>query len=101
MRFLFLHKLFNFFKEVKLEIFEKTVWPSRDEVLNVTVAVISSLVIVSILLYFVDKLSGAALRWAVVDNVNLMKSYISEFTVFVFIFFVTFLFYFFSKWSKK
>ena len=94
-------KIVAFVKEMKVELSEKTNWPTRDEVLNLTVVVVSSLVIVSMLLYFIDVLSGRAIQWAVVTNVAMMKNYINEFTFLIFILFMIVAFRIQSKWSNR
>ena len=86
---------------MKVELVEKTSWPTRDEVLNLTVVVVSSLVIVSVLLYLVDVLAAKSIQWAVVENVKLIKQFVNEFTFLIFIFFMVFVFYLSSKWSKR
>lgn len=86
---------------MKVELVEKTSWPTRDEVLNLTVVVVSSLVIVSVLLYLVDVLAAKSIQWAVVENVKMIKQFVNEFTFLIFIFFMVFVFYLSSKWSKR
>lgn len=96
-----MNRFLLFLKEIKVELFEKTSWPTRDEVLNLTVVVVSSLVIVSVLLYLVDVVAGRSIQWAVVDNVKLVKQFVNEFTFLIFIFSTIFIFYLGSKWLRK
>lgn len=96
-----MNRFLLFFREMKVELVEKTSWPTRDEVLNLTVVVVSSLVIVSVLLYLVDVLAAKSIQWAVVENVKMIKQFVNEFTFLIFIFFMVFVFYLSSKWSKR
>ena len=96
-----MNRFLLFLREMKVELVEKTSWPTRDEVLNLTVVVVSSLVIVSVLLYLVDVLAAKSIQWAVVENVKLIKQFVNEFTFLIFIFFMVFVFYLSSKWSKR
>ncbi len=48
------NKMSNYFSEVKKELFERTVWPSRQDALSQTIIVIVLLVLASISLGFVD-----------------------------------------------
>ena len=96
-----MNRFLLFLKEMKVELVEKTSWPTRDEVLNLTVVVVSSLVIVSVLLYLVDVLAAKSIQWAVVENVKMIKQFVNEFTFLIFIFFMVFAFYLSSKWSKR
>ena len=96
-----MNRFLLFLKEMKVELVEKTSWPTRDEVLNLTVVVVSSLVIVSVLLYLVDVLAAKSIQWAVVENVKMIKQFVNEFTFLIFIFFMVFVFYLSSKWSKR
>ncbi len=73
-------KLKQFLKEVYVEIKEKTTWPNRDDVLNTTIVVCVSLVILSLCLYLVDLASARIIRFIVVDNVNFLKVYVTEFS---------------------
>ena len=96
-----MNRFLLFLREMKVELVEKTSWPTRDEVLNLTVVVVSSLVIVSVLLYLVDVLAAKSIQWAVVENVKMIKQFVNEFTFLIFIFFMVFVFYLRSKWSKR
>lgn len=96
-----MNRFLLFLREMKVELVEKTSWPTRDEVLNLTVVVVSSLVIVSVLLYLVDVLAAKSIQWAVVENVKMIKQFVNEFTFLIFIFFMVFVFYLSSKWSKR
>ena len=96
-----MNRFLLFLREMKVELVEKPSWPTRDEVLNLTVVVVSSLVIVSVLLYLVDVLAAKSIQWAVVENVKMIKQFVNEFTFLIFIFFMVFVFYLSSKWSKR
>ncbi len=73
-------KLKQFLKEVYVEIKDKTTWPTRDDVLNTTIVVCVSIVILSIALYLVDLVSARIIRFIVVDNVSFLKTYVTEFS---------------------
>jgi preprotein translocase subunit SecE len=45
----------SFLKESREEL-RKVVWPSREEVLNSTIVVLGSVVVISLFLFLVDKL---------------------------------------------
>ena len=94
-------KLFQYLREIKVELKDKTTWPSRDEVLNLTVVVVSSLVIVSLLLYGVDYVVSYTLRYAVVDKVALIKPFVNEFSFLIFIVLLFFYYRLRARISKK
>lgn len=48
------NSIFNSFKEIKKELFERSVWPSRQDVINQTVVVIVLLVLASAFLGAAD-----------------------------------------------
>ncbi len=48
------NKLFNSFEEIKKELFERSVWPTRQEVINQTVVVIILLILTSAFLGLAD-----------------------------------------------
>ncbi len=73
-------KLIKFLKEVRVEIKDKTTWPSRDDALNTTVVVAMSIVIISAMLYLVDIVSSTAIQFIVVERVNQLKVFVNEFT---------------------
>lgn len=50
------NKLFNFLGEIKKELFERSVWPTRQEVINQTVVVIILLILTSAFLGLADYL---------------------------------------------
>ncbi|BBM88825.1 protein translocase subunit SecE [Spirochaetota bacterium] len=77
-------KLMQFIKEIYVEVKDKTTWPTRDDVLNTTIVVSMSIIIISFLLYVVDIISSTAIRFVVVERVNQLKVFINEFTFILF-----------------
>ncbi len=78
-------KILNFIRDVHTELRDKTTWPSRDEVLNSTIIVSTSIAVVSAMLFFVDLGSSSLVRFVVVDNVSFFKIFFSELTFVLFV----------------
>ena len=90
-------KILQFLQEAKVELKDKTTWPSKDEVLNSTVVVVVSIIIVSLALYLVDIASSALIRYVVIEKVVLLKPYVNQFTFLLFVFLFGLFFY---AWGK-
>lgn len=73
-------KIWIFIKECKVELMEKTNWPSKDEVLNSTIITITSIFFISLSLYLIDLASSFLVQYIVVDNINFFKQFINEFS---------------------
>ncbi|MBI4977349.1 MAG: preprotein translocase subunit SecE [Spirochaetes bacterium] len=63
------NKAIEFIKESRKELLERSVWPSRDEVMTQTVVVIVSLVLVSAGLALVDYVISFLVRNALTGSV--------------------------------
>ena len=68
-----MRKWIQFIKEAKIELAEKTTWPNRDSVLNSTIVVIASIVIIALLLFSFDLAANSAFYFIVVDSVDNFK----------------------------
>ncbi len=90
-----------FFGEVRKELFEKTVWPTRAEVLSQTVIVIFVLIISSIGLGAIDYISTFVTRALLQDNIVavLLSSRLALFIVLAFVLLV--IVYFAVKYIRK
>jgi preprotein translocase subunit SecE len=55
-------RAFSFTKEARVEV-RKVVWPTRQEALQTTIAVLIMVVVVAIALFFVDMFLGWAVTW--------------------------------------
>jgi preprotein translocase subunit SecE len=53
--------VFKFFKELKAE-FKKVTWPTRDEVVNTTGVVLTTILFFALILWLFDSVFGYALR---------------------------------------
>ena len=67
------NKLFNSLEEIKKELFERSVWPTRQEVLNQTVVVIILLILAAAFLgaadYIVTFLTRALLDGSILSSI--------------------------------
>lgn len=88
-------KIWNFILECKVELKEKTNWPSKDEVLNSTIVTVSAIFFISLALYLIDLGSSFLVRQVVVEKIDLVKTYLNEFSYvpFVVLFFVVIILY--------
>ena len=95
------NKLFNSLDEIKKELFERSVWPTRQEVINQTVVVIILLIITSAFLgaadYVVTFLTRTLLDGSIISAI--MSSNIA--LVFIVIFAVLFVIYFAIRYVRK
>lgn len=95
------NKMSNYFTEVKRELFERTVWPSRQDVLSQTIVVIGLLIFASISLGFVDYsvtfLTKALFEGNLVNTI--VSSKITLFAVLAFV--VLFFIYFAVRYVRK
>jgi len=95
------NKMSNYFREVKRELFERTVWPSRQEVLSQTIIVIVLLILASISLGLVDY-SVTFLTKALFEGNLVNKLLSSKITIFaVLTFVVLFFIYFAVRYVRK
>ncbi|WP_455145291.1 preprotein translocase subunit SecE [Brachyspira pilosicoli] len=71
------NKLFNSLEEIKKELFERSVWPTRQEVLNQTVVVVILLVLSAAFLgaadYIVTFLTRALLDGSILSSIASSK----------------------------
>lgn len=95
------NKLFNSLDEIKKELFERSVWPTRQEVINQTVVVIILLIITSAFLgaadYVVTFLTRTLLDGSIISAI--MSSTIT--LVFIVIFAALFVIYFAIRYVRK
>lgn len=103
-------RVFLFLQEVKKELFERTTWPSRDEVLNSTSFVVFSLILVSLFLFGVDYLSNLGVQLVVVTKVDFFRRILDwlmhpifglPWRFFIFLVLVGFVFYLIGKIRKR
>ena len=80
-----IRSLLQFAREARAELVEKTTWPTRDQVLKTTVAVLVSLVVVSIILFLVDFLVDGARKAFLVERVQLLQGIFTPLTFVVFV----------------
>ncbi|OHD62357.1 MAG: preprotein translocase subunit SecE [Spirochaetes bacterium GWF1_41_5] len=80
-----MNKFFTFVGECKRELTEKTTWPSKDYVLNTTIVVIVSTIVVSSALGFMDYLLARLNKFLLMDNVALLQRYITPLRFIIFI----------------
>lgn len=78
-------RLKQFIRETRTELQEKTTWPTRDHVLNTTIVVLISLVVVSAALFGVDFLVSRAVRFITVDKVVAVSSILTPWAFFIFV----------------
>lgn len=78
-------RLKQFIRETRTELQEKTTWPTRDHVLNTTIVVLISLVVVSAALFGVDFLVSKAVRFITVDKVLSISGLLSPVAFIVFV----------------
>jgi preprotein translocase subunit SecE len=78
-------KIWIFVKECKIELKEKTNWPSKDEVLNSTIITIVSILFISISLYFIDLIANFSIQYIVVEKINFLKQFINEYSYLPFV----------------
>lgn len=95
------NKITSYFSEIKKELFERTVWPSRQDVLSQTVVVIVLLILASIGLGFVDY-SITFITKALFEG-NLVSTLISSKVtlISVLVFFALFVIYFAVRYVRK
>ena len=95
------NKLFNSLDEIKKELFERSVWPTRQEVINQTVVVIILLIITSAFLgavdYVVTFLTRTLLDGSIISAI--MSSTIT--LVLIVIFAALFVIYFAIRYVRK
>ncbi len=72
-----MNRLLQFIKDSKRELMEKTTWPTREAVLNSTIVVITSIIVVSLFLFLVDIVSNWSVRFIVVEEVDQFKKILS------------------------
>jgi len=94
-------KLIRFIKESKVELKEKTNWPTKDEVLSSTIVVIVSIVIIAAALWGVDLLFNKLFHFVVVDNSDLFKKYITPINAIATIFGVVIILFIYYKIKKR
>ena len=95
------NKLFNSLDEIKKELFERSVWPTRQEVINQTVVVIILLIITSAFLgaadYVVTFLTRTLLDGSIISAI--MSSTIA--LILVAVFAALFVIYFAIRYVRK
>lgn len=95
------NKLFNSLDEIKKELFERSVWPTRQEVINQTVVVIILLIITSAFLgaadYAVTFITRTLLDGSIISAI--MSSTIA--LVFIAVFVALFVIYFAIRYVRK
>lgn len=57
----------NFFKEVKVETFKRIIWPTPNQVLNNTVIVLVTVLVVGVLVWVLDYLFTTVLQFTLND----------------------------------
>lgn len=96
------NKLFNSLDEIKKELFERSVWPTRQEVINQTVVVIILLIITSAFLgaadYAVTFITRTLLDGSIISAI--MSSTIIA-LVFIAVFVALFVIYFAIRYVRK
>ncbi|TXJ43173.1 preprotein translocase subunit SecE [Brachyspira pilosicoli] len=95
------NKLFNSLEEIKKELFERSVWPTRQEVLNQTVVVVILLILSAAFLGAADYIVTFLTR-ALLDG-SILSSIVSSKTALVLILLVVVLFvvYFAIRYIRK
>jgi preprotein translocase subunit SecE len=78
-------RLIQFIRETRTELQEKTTWPTRDHVLNTTVVVLVSLVVVSIGLFIVDLLVSRIVKIITVTHIDSVRGFFSPTAFFIFV----------------
>lgn len=67
------NRFLQFIKDSRRELVEKTTWPNREAVLNSTVIVIVSIIVLSMGLFLIDIVSNWSVRFIVVEEVDQFK----------------------------
>ena len=62
----------GFFKEVKVETFKRIIWPTPKQVLNNTIIVLVTVLVVGVLVWVVDYLFTTVLQFALNDLPSLL-----------------------------
>lgn len=62
----------NFLKEVKVETFKRIIWPSPKQVLNNTIVVLVTVVVVGVFVWILDFLFTEALQFGLNNLPNLL-----------------------------
>ena len=62
----------GFFKEVKVETFKRIIWPTPKQVLNNTIIVLVTVLVVGLLVWVVDYLFTTVLQFALNDLPSLL-----------------------------
>ena len=95
------NKLFNSLEEIKKELFERSVWPTRQEVLNQTVVVVILLILSAAFLgaadYIVTFLTRALLDGSILSSIASSKIAL----VLILIVVVLFVVYFAIRYMRK
>lgn len=68
-----MNRFFQFVRDSKRELMEKTTWPTREAVLNSTIVVIISIIVLSMGLFLIDVVSNWSVRFIVVEEVGQFK----------------------------
>ena len=66
-------KIGSFFKEVKVETFKRIVWPTRKQVINNSVVVLVTVVVVFALIAVLDFIFNTSLQFALNDLPTFFK----------------------------
>ncbi len=62
----------NFFKEVRIETFKRIIWPSPKQVLNNTIVVLVTCLVVGVFVWVLDFLFTTVLQFALNDLPNIL-----------------------------
>ena len=73
----FYKKIVQFLRECRVELLEKTIWPSKNEAITKTVIVFISIIVVSFCLYFFDFVSGWLIDQLLVENVDIIYNQVN------------------------
>ncbi|MFC1503834.1 preprotein translocase subunit SecE [Spirochaetota bacterium] len=96
-----MNRFFQFVKECKRELAERTTWPSKDEVLNSTIIVIVSIIVISISLGFIDYSLSRFNHFVIIENIYFLRKYITPINLFATIAIVAVVVFIYNRIKKK
>lgn len=78
-------KAIQFINECKIELKDKTTWPTKEQVMNTTITVIISLAIASLVFFLVDVISDKVIRLITVTEITEVRKIVTPLTYVLFL----------------